>query len=286
MTYFSSKINQKNFQHGHWLDAGSIFGLYVCWILIHMDKNMDESVDDDAHGWTPLSLCLSLSTVSKENCRGIDSYVEFLRLEPAIASQVRRISSKNSRNRVTLVGSRGFSLHLKNSVKNVCWKILFVSAKNVCEWGTFLCVCVRRNSRRLYYLSKGHIEEESNHDISFPHLWIPFYGGVEWMHMWESLGPGWNWTSEIKFLLEEGRIWKQWRMHVFQLVGWVQISIKGESTCCLHPPTQNLWSTSVFVSFLTCNCWFHFNVLLQATSQASAQMWIPTMGKHLLEFTV
>ena len=105
------------------------------------------------HGWMcgwwctwmnsppPFSLSLS-STLSKKNCRRIDSFVEFLRPEPTIASQVRRISSTNSRNRFALV----FFFWVFSPPSKIPWRMvvgrvclfrrrIFVSEEH-------LCVCV------------------------------------------------------------------------------------------------------------------------------------------------
>lgn len=99
------------------------------WMMMHMDE------------LPPPSLSLS-STLSQKNCRRIDSYVEFLQPEPTIASQVRRISSTNSRNRFALV----VFFFVFSPPSKILWRMfvgrfclfrrrIFVSEKH-------LCVCV------------------------------------------------------------------------------------------------------------------------------------------------
>ena len=101
------------------------------WMMMHVDE------------LPPPLLSLSLSsTLSKKNCRRIDSFVEFLRPEPTIASQVRRISSTNSRNRFALV----FFFWVFSPPSKIPWRMvvgrvclfrrrIFVSEEH-------LCVCV------------------------------------------------------------------------------------------------------------------------------------------------
>ena len=133
------------------LDANPTWSLIGCWKHIWTWCVLDTYPLGWRIGWnygwwcTWMNSCLSLSlssTLFKKNCRRIDSYVEFLRPELTIASQVRRISSTNSRNRFALVFFFSCSLHLQKFCEecllddSVCFGEEFLFREE------HLCVCV------------------------------------------------------------------------------------------------------------------------------------------------